>query len=44
LRDDVYVSRAPGRGATEMLKDAMTLERWAVVLSLIVLVALAELS
>jgi len=27
-----------------MLKDAMTLERWAVVLSLIVLVALAELS
>jgi hypothetical protein len=33
----------PGRGETEMLKDAMGLERWAAVLSVIVLITLAEL-
>jgi hypothetical protein len=43
LRDDVHASRAPGYGETEMLKDAMGLEGWAVVLSLIVLITLVEL-
>jgi hypothetical protein len=43
LRDDVFVSRTPGRGESEMLRDAMGVERWAVVLSLIVLFTLAEL-
>jgi hypothetical protein len=27
LRDDVFVSRTPGRGESEMLRDAMGVER-----------------
>jgi hypothetical protein len=43
LRDDICISRAPGWGETEMLRDAMELERWAMVLSVVVLITLAEL-